>query len=60
MPEQERCRLPIPACTALFRLFADDLVSKSVSIRLRKWCWLAPMDVGGRGEPSGRRPGDLS
>jgi hypothetical protein len=29
-----------------------SVTSKWVSIRLRKWYWLAPMDVGGRGEPS--------
>ena len=35
VPEQELRRFPLPACTALSRLFADGLVSKSVSIRSR-------------------------
>ena len=36
MPEQELRRFPIPARTALSRLFVDGLVSKSVSIRPRR------------------------
>jgi hypothetical protein len=35
VPEQELRRFSSPACTALFRLLADALVSTSVSIRPR-------------------------
>src|SRR4029453_2107864 len=52
VPEQELRRFPLPACTALSRLFADGLVIKWVSIRSQGLGGrAADGESGGRGLP---------